>query len=144
METQANSAIFENTDEADAANLLIRDDADRGTSAIIDYNDSAQTILIATFFADLDMDSDSVGGEWNSGEELSVTLVDQDLNLDTLLDEDLDVNNPEQTIIPSITIGSPIVSTGIQGSDLGHSSVTVDDFSSIVRATLSRWRMELW
>ena len=37
----------------------------------------------------IDMDESSIGSEWNSGETLAVTLVDQDLNKNTLSDEDM-------------------------------------------------------
>ena len=53
------------------------------------------------------MDEASVGDEWNSGESLAVTLVDQDLNKNTLSDEDMTLTT-HQTLIPSMQIGSPI------------------------------------
>jgi len=53
------------------------------------------------------MDESSIGDEWNSGESLAVTLVDQDLNKNTLSDEDMTLTT-HQTLIPSLQIGSPI------------------------------------
>ena len=53
------------------------------------------------------MDTDSVGGVWNSGEALAVTLVDNDMNLNSLSDEDLSISNADH-IIPTVKIGSPI------------------------------------
>jgi len=52
------------------------------------------------------MDASSVGDEWNSGEEMTVVLYDQDLNLNTASDEDLTVAGG--TLVPSLTIGSPL------------------------------------
>ena len=138
-ETQSNSGIFKNTDEADLSNLVITSDAKRGTSATIDYNDSTQTILVANYFALLDLDESSVGGEWNSGELLAVTLTDQDMNLDSLLDEDLDVNNAAVDV-PALTIGSPITfstlnTVNFSGTDIGASATgtaNVDSTSQIV------------
>ena len=54
------------------------------------------------------MDEASVGDEWNSGETLAVTLVDQDLNKNTLSDEDMAMTNSYNSTIPSLQIGSPI------------------------------------
>ena len=65
------------------ASLMVADYAARGTAATFDYNDSAQSFVVANDFATIVMDADSVGGEWNSGEALTVTLTDQDLNKNT-------------------------------------------------------------
>ena len=103
-----NSGIFYNTDDADTSNLIVSATADRGTTATIDYNDSPVTFLVANDFGDLDMDESSIGDEWNSGETLAVTLVDQDLNKNTLSDEDMSMTNAYNSTIPSLQIGSPI------------------------------------
>ena len=56
------------------------------------------------------MDESSVGDEWNSGEDLTVTLIDQDLNLNTGSDEDLTVKTSTAlTPIPSLKIGNPLM-----------------------------------
>jgi hypothetical protein len=55
------------------------------------------------------MDETSVGDEWNSGEALAVTLIDQDLNKNTLVDEDLLlINTTEGHILPALVIGNPL------------------------------------
>jgi hypothetical protein len=46
--------------------------AKRGTTATINYNDAAQSFIVANDFGVIDMDETSVGDEWNSGEELTV------------------------------------------------------------------------
>jgi len=138
VETDPNSALFVNYDESDDANLNIASDALRGTSATIDYNDTPITILVGFDFADIVMDASGLGGEWNSGEELPVTLFDQDANLNVRADEDLDLNNAAVPLIPSLQIGSPITldssSTVTAGGGenlgvVGDSSVQVQSFS---------------
>ena len=104
VETGANTGIFTNYDENDNANLDIAPGALRGTSASIDYNKKATSIVVGFAFGTLDV---KVDGEWNSGEEVPVTLVDADANLNTRADEDLDVFNPAVTIIPAMRIGTP-------------------------------------
>jgi hypothetical protein len=84
-----NSGIFVNTDDNNESNLEVNISAKRGTTATIDYNDSAQSFVVANDFGVLDMDESSVGDDWNSGEALTVTLIDQDLNKNTLSNEDL-------------------------------------------------------
>jgi hypothetical protein len=75
-----NSGIFYNTDDDDNANLDVDDYAKRGFTATFDYNDSAQSYIVQNDFGVIDMEEASVGDAWNSGEALTVTLIDQDLN----------------------------------------------------------------
>jgi len=108
-ESAENSGVFVNTDDSDNSNLNVNDYAKRGTTATFDYNDSAQSFVVANDFATIDMDESSVGDEWNSGETLTVTLIDQDLNKNTASDEDLSITNSTNThLVPSLQIGSPL------------------------------------
>ena len=75
-----NSGIFYNTDDDDDANLIVAKEAKRGFTATFDYNDTAQSFVVANDFGVIDMEEASVGDVWNSGEALTVTLIDQDLN----------------------------------------------------------------
>jgi hypothetical protein len=128
FESAENSGIFFNTDDDDNSNLNVSSDALRGTTATIDYNDSAQSFVVAYDFATIDMDASSVGDEWNSGEEMTIVLYDQDLNLNTLKDEDLTVAGG--TLVPSIQIGSPL---SLDDTDASVTSVT--SFSKIATVT---------
>jgi hypothetical protein len=149
VETESSSGIFRNTDESDKANIFVAIDAKRGTTATVDYNDSASSILVANYFGTLNMDATALGGEWNSGEELPVLLTDGDLNLNSKIDEDIDLSNPKFTIIPALKIGSPrtLASGTAQLYDTpalvagGFSSVPAADlFSDVLRpkATVSQ------
>jgi len=143
FETAANSGIFVNTDDKDDANLVVNTDAKRGTSATIDYNDSAQSFIVTNDFGTIDMDETSVGDVWNSGESLTVTLRDQDLNQNTASGEDLVINNRTNTLllVPAMQIGSPLmvhndtVNSGVGSGTLGGYTLTVDAFSNIARYT---------
>ena len=66
------------------SNLIVSTTAKRGTTGTIDYNDTPVTFLVTNDFGDLDMDESTIGDEWNSGETLAVTLVDQDLNKNSM------------------------------------------------------------
>jgi hypothetical protein len=137
-ESAENSGIFYNTDDDDDSNLDVNASGDRGTTALIDYNDSAQSFVIANDFGVIDMEEASVGDTWNSGEELTVTLTDQDLNKNTASEDDLFVSTSTTALpIPSLKIGSPLMvkaSTGTTPSG-STSSITVDSFSNIARYT---------
>ena len=143
VETEASTGIFQNTDESDDANIRISTDAPRGTTATIDYNDSATSILVAQFFGTIDMDATSLGGEWNSGEELPVLLTDQDVNLNSRVDEDISVADGRFTIIPAMRIGSPITLAGGTANftvtttpGVFFNATAVDLFSDVLRATV--------
>ena len=101
-----NSGIFGTYDEADISVLKIIDDAERGTSATIDYNDSPVTVLVTHAFAEIDIQPASA--VWNSGELIPVVLVDADVNKNSRADEDITLSDPSFTIIPSLRTGSPI------------------------------------
>ena len=108
-ETAENSGVFVNTDDIDDSNIDVAYKAPRGKTATFDYNDSAQSFVVANDFGTIDMDASSVGDEWNSGEALTVTLIDQDLNKNSASDEDLTIQNTTNThLIPTLTFGSPL------------------------------------
>jgi hypothetical protein len=108
LEDGDNTGTFSNVDDADDASLIVSTTAKRGTTATIDYNDDPKSFIVSNDFGMIDMDESSVGVEWNSGEVLAVTLVDQDLNKNTLSDEDMVLTNSYNSTIPSLQIGSPI------------------------------------
>lgn len=142
-EGSPNSGVFSNTDDDDAANLMITDDARRGTTATIDYNDSPIDIAVANSFASIDIQLDD--DTWNSGEEIPVIIVDDDANKNGASDEDMLVTD-SASIIPTLVTGSPITlddnsmySTGgdnYMSTDTTtfskRGSVSVDDGSTLV------------
>jgi hypothetical protein len=100
-----NSGVFGTYDESDTSNLKITSTAKRGTSASIDYNETPVTILVGHNFAKVDMQP--TDDEWNSGEEIPVVIVEGDANKNSRADEDLDLNDPSVTIIPTLKTGKP-------------------------------------
>jgi hypothetical protein len=100
-----NSGVFGTYDESDQSNIITTDSAERGTSASIDYNETPATILIGFEFGSVDIQPIDI--EWNSGEEIPVILVDGDANKNSRADEDLDVFNPNVSLIPSLLTGDP-------------------------------------
>ena len=107
LETQPNSGIFKNTDDGDKANIFINDDAPRGYTAVIDFADSPLSVPVRNYPGSLAMDVSGIGGTWNGGEEITVTLDDGDLNLNSLVDEDFSLTNWDQKI-PTVITGSPL------------------------------------
>ena len=107
LETEPNSGIFKNTDDQDTANVFIVDTAPRGFAGVIDFADSALSVPIRNYPGSLTMDISGIGGTWNGGEEITVTLDDGDLNLNSLIDEDIEIENWNQRI-PTVIVGTPL------------------------------------
>jgi hypothetical protein len=84
------------------------------------------------------MDESTIGDEWNSGETLAVTLVDQDLNKNSISDEDMVMTNAYNSTIPSLQVGSPITMTAdsiIGGSVDEASGCNIGTFNKICTLT---------
>jgi hypothetical protein len=100
-----NSGVFGTYDESDTSVLVIIDEAARGKSATIDYNETPTTVLVGFDFATIDIQP--IDDEWSSGEEIPVIIVDGDANKNSRADEDLDVNDPNVSLIPALKTGDP-------------------------------------
>ena len=146
VETSSNTGVFTNIQDGnDRSSAVVLPNAERGTSAVITYNDGDVSVVVGRAFATIVIDDDSVGGVWNSGEEVTVTLTDADVNKNTMNDEDIAVNDEDFTIIPSVRIGSPITLAdverveivGVSGDmdylSIDDDNVGVDDFSDVLR-----------
>ena len=127
LETQPNSGIFKNTDDGDTANIFINSEAPRGYTAVIDYADSPLSVPVRNYPGSLAMDISGIGGTWNGGEEITVTLDDGDLNLNSLIDEDISLTNWDHKI-PTVIIGTPITLTNDTVVSSGE-IVKIDPFS---------------
>ena len=111
-----NSGVFGTYDESDTSVLKIVTSAKRGTSATLDYNESPVSILVGHSFGSIDIKP--VDDEWSSGEEIPVEIVDNDANRNSRADEDLDLNDPNIALIPSLRTGDPFT---LGESDIGSS-----------------------
>ncbi|MCH8085321.1 MAG: peptidase [Thaumarchaeota archaeon] len=112
VEQGPNSGLFENFDSSDQSTLGILDDAPRGQTGQINYNNHSVSVLTGSSTASVSISNDPVltianGQTLLPGTEYSVILVDPDQNLNTGARDDLDVFRAT-AIIPTITIGNPV------------------------------------
>ncbi|MEM3077814.1 MAG: hypothetical protein QXW38_09410, partial [Candidatus Nitrosotenuis sp.] len=121
-ESAPNTGIFGTYDESDVSVLEITSDAPRGKSATINYNNIGKTILVGFGFASVDIKP--TDAEWTSGEEIPVVITDSDANKNSRADEDLDLNNPDVDLIPSLRIGTPFT-LGVKGTESSTTAVSV-------------------
>jgi len=114
------SGVFATYDEGDKSALKITSNAARGTSASIDYNEEPVTILVE--FDDATIDIQVSDDEWNSGEEIPIVIIDGDANKNSRVDEDLDLFNPEVSLIPALVTGDPFT--------IGEAKSTLNGFTN--------------
>ena len=137
LETQPNSGIFKNTDDGDVANIFINDDAPRGYTATIDFADDPISVPVRNYPGSLAMDVSGIGGTWNGGEEITVTLDDGDLNLNSLVDEDFSLTNWDQKI-PTIITGSPLTMMDAVNNITSDNGVTIT-IDTVSKRALNHW-----
>jgi hypothetical protein len=87
--------------------MVISDSAPRGTQAVFAYDGSSYGVLHNPQFGTIEFDTSGIGAEWNSGEPVTVSIFDPDMNLDSRSADDLVVTS-NATIVPAIKVGSPI------------------------------------
>jgi hypothetical protein len=128
-ELAPNIGVFTTYDENDVSQIEITSDAPRGKSATITYDDPI-TVLVGFGFGAIDIQGPT--GEWNSGEEIPVVVTDSDANKNSRADEDMDLNNPDVTLIPSLRIGTPFT-LGANGTQTSGSirALTFNDFEVV-------------
>jgi hypothetical protein len=103
VESTPNSGIFESYDTSNESVVAIKNDAPRGQSATIEYNDEKTSILSGLATGTIDLN----GGSPVSGKSIPVTIVDNDQNFDSKRRDILDVFS-SLAIIPTLQMGNPI------------------------------------
>ena len=128
------SGVFGSYDESDDSVLRITDTAKRGTSAVVDYNDTPTTVLVAHDTATIEIQPSN--DDWASGEAIPIVLMDADANKNSRADEDLTLSSPDTALIPSLVTGDPFtLGEGAGDSDkrtvtFGHDDPTTSWINS--------------
>ncbi|MEM3101401.1 MAG: peptidase, partial [Candidatus Nitrosotenuis sp.] len=102
VESQPNSAIFENFDFGDDSNIKVKSTAPRGQSATISYNSKSLSIVSGLSTASVSLGSTQP----TSGQKIPLTVRDPDQNINSGARDKLEVFR-STAIIPSLTIGNP-------------------------------------
>ena len=99
-----NTGTFATTTLAEDSILTIADDAQRGASATIDYDDSITGIQVQHSTATIEIQSPD--GVWTSGSAVPIVVVDGDVNKNSRADDDLSVSDIN-SIVPTLVTGDP-------------------------------------
>ena len=98
-ETGANTGVFESQND-DISNIVAT--GDENDDFTIEYADGSVQVFIESFDSTLEAISD---GTWNSGNTITVRLTDENLDTNTLTDQDMKINHEK---LPVLMIGTPI------------------------------------
>ena len=126
-ETGANTGVFEsqneNDDDKDGSNIKVTGGVNDGFT--IAYADDDVQVFIEDFDSTLELIAD---GTWDSGETATVRLTNENLNLNTLQDDDLTKDSPN---LPVMRFGTPMTLR-----DFDATPTIVDDSASVDPKTL--------
>ncbi|TAK18581.1 MAG: peptidase, partial [Nitrosarchaeum sp.] len=139
VESGPNSGIFDSADDSDESIIAILDDAPRGQTGQIKYNQKSISVLTGSSTSSVSINEPilTVGGNSKSlkpGTKFPVSLLDPDQNINSGIKDDLDVFR-DTSLIPTLEIGNPITlgnaydvqfhssSTTLVGGDTSNSSI---------------------
>ncbi|MGH1566742.1 MAG: peptidase [Nitrosopumilus sp.] len=112
VEKGPNSGIFENFDSNDQSNIGITQNAPRGKTGIINYNEESVSILTGFSTASVSLQKpelkvEGISGSLLPGTEYLITLIDPDQNFNSGSRDDLNVFR-DLSIVPTLDIGNPV------------------------------------
>ena len=99
-ETGANTGVFESQNDDDESNIVVT--GNENDDFTIAYADSDVQVFIEDFDSTLEVIAD---GTWDSGESLTVRLTNENLNTNTLTDQDMAIGDDN---LPILMFGDPI------------------------------------
>ena len=89
-ETGSNTGVFESQSDDDSE-ISVYEKASDGDTFTIAYADDDQQVIVDSFDSTLELVAD---GTWNSGDTLTVRLTNENLNINTLADDDMKIDDP--------------------------------------------------
>ena len=150
-ETGSNTGVFESSNSNDDSEISVHEDANDGDTFTIAYADDSQQVIVDSFDSTLELVAD---GTWNSGDTLTVRLTNQNLNINTLADDDMGITDPK---LPTMTFGTPLTITDFgltpansadslaySGSDAGTVTLTASSDSTVINVALSAERLAMF
>ena len=122
-ETGANTGVFESQND-DKSNIVAN--GSENDDFTIEYADSDVQVFIEDFGSTLELIAD---GTWDSGETATVRLTSENLNLNTLADDDLAIDSPN---LPVVSFGTPMTLRDFTAEPgIPDDSTSVDDVTNL-------------
>ena len=130
-ETGSNTGVFESQD-GDISEISVSEGASDGDTFTVGYADDDQQVIVNDFSSTLALITD---GAWSAGQTITVRLSSENLNLNTLVDDDM---TPGSDDLPVMTFGSPITPSNI-AVDLVNGkfgdSMTINENTHVITLT---------
>ena len=101
-ETGSNTGVFESQDGDNSEISVNNEEASSGDTFTIGYADDDQQVIVNDFSSTLELIAD---GTWDSGESLTIRLSSENLDLNTLIDDDMTEASDD---LPVLILGDPI------------------------------------
>ena len=101
-ETGSNTGVFESSDGDGNSEIRVSDGASSGDTFTVGYADDDQQVIVNDFSSTLEL---IANGTWDSGETLTIRLSSEDLDLNTLDDEDMTIESDDVAVL---MLGDPV------------------------------------
>ena len=138
-ETGSNTGVFESQD-GDISEISVSEGASDGDTFTVGYADNDQQVIVNDFSSTLALITD---GAWSAGQTITVRLSSENLNLNTLVDDDM---TPGSDDLPVMTFGSPITPSNI-AVDLVNGkfgdSMTINENTHVITLTTTNMTANL-
>ena len=115
-ETGPSTGVFVSYDTDGESRITVNGDARVGSTFTVDYAGNDAQVIVDDFDFTLELVRDGIGSTWDSGEDLTVRLSAEGLNLNTLKDDDMTIADDD---LPVLIQGDPIT--------LGTVDMTIND-----------------
>ena len=104
-ETGPSTGVFVSYDTDEESRITVNGDARAGSTFTVDYAGNDAQVIVDDFDFTLELVRDGIGSTWDSGEDLTVRLSAEGLNLNTLKDDDMTIADDD---LPVLILGEPI------------------------------------
>ena len=118
-ETRSNTGVFESED-GDNSEIRVSEKAASGSTFTIAYADDDQQIIVDDFDSTLELIAD---GTWDSSESLTIRLTNENLDLNTLVDNDMVFTDDDLAVL---VMGDPITLDNVRSVTTDHVGDAVD------------------
>ena len=154
-ETGPSTGVFVSYDTDEESRITVNGDARAGSTFTVDYAGNDAQVIVDDFDFAMELVRDGIGSTWDSGEDLTVRLSAEGLNLNTLKDDDMTIADDD---LPVLILGEPITLATVASAEVTSdtalseawsvnydthvATLTVTDTDTTVAITLTEEQLE--
>ena len=154
-ETGPSTGVFVSYDTNEESRITVNGDARAGSTFTVDYAGNDAQVIVDDFDFAMELVRDGIGSTWDSGEDLTVRLSAEGLNLNTLKDDDMTIADDD---LPVLILGEPITLATVASAEVTSdtalseawsvnydthvATLTVTDTNTTVAITLTEEQLE--